>query len=80
MPQESLPTLYSVKEVAEAVRRSPYWLAQECRAGHIEHTLIGSSRFFTAEQAHAFIEAQKQPAVAAAAPSGRRSRSRRRSA
>lgn len=69
--------LLSAKEVGQLLGKSAFWVLEECKAGRIEHTLVGKTRCFTPAQYQAYVESQRQPAIAAA-PSGRRSRSRRR--
>jgi excisionase family DNA binding protein len=46
---------YTVAEVAKRLGVSSRWLADECRAGRIEHIHIARRRRFTAEQVGALI-------------------------
>jgi Helix-turn-helix domain len=43
-------TTYTIKEVAQRLRVSARWLADECRAERIEHVHIARQRRFTEEQ------------------------------
>jgi excisionase family DNA binding protein len=46
---------YTVSEVAKRLGVSSRWLADECRAGRIEHIHIARRRRFTAKQVDALI-------------------------
>lgn len=46
---------YTVSEVARRLGVSSRWLADECRAGRIEHVHIARRRRFTAKQVDALI-------------------------
>lgn len=41
---------YKVSEVAELIQVSARWLADECRAGRVEHVHIARKRRFTSAQ------------------------------
>jgi excisionase family DNA binding protein len=46
---------YTVSEIARRLGVSSRWLADECRAGRIEHIHIARRRRFTAKQVDALI-------------------------
>lgn len=46
---------YDIKEVARRIRVSARWLADECRAGRVEHVHIARKRRFTAAQVEALL-------------------------
>lgn len=50
-----LGTWFTVDEVAAKLRVSPRWLADECRAGRVEHVHMARQRFFTQEQVQTLV-------------------------
>jgi len=44
-----------VDEVAEQLRVSPRWLADQCRAEPVEHVHLARRRLFTARQVEALV-------------------------
>ncbi|GAA2369423.1 helix-turn-helix domain-containing protein [Dactylosporangium salmoneum] len=55
MPEEI--RYYDIPEVAKLIRVSARWLADECRAGRVEHVHIARKRRFTAAQVETLMAA-----------------------
>jgi hypothetical protein len=62
-PSASLPPLYSFDQVVQTYGLSMRSLMKDAYAKKFEHTHIGSSRYFTAEQLAAFLNARKITAM-----------------
>ena len=46
---------FTVEQVARRLKVSPRWLADECRAGRVEHVYIARQRRLTREQVEMLI-------------------------
>jgi predicted metal-dependent hydrolase len=71
----SLPDLYDLKEVSEALGMSERWLRERCKEG-AAHTRLGRKIRFTEEQYRALVdENATSPKVARSVTTGRGRRS-----
>ncbi|OJF13305.1 MerR family transcriptional regulator [Couchioplanes caeruleus] len=50
-----LPRLYTAAEVAEALRRSSWWVKEQARHRRIPHCWMGGSYLFTADHVAAIV-------------------------
>jgi hypothetical protein len=68
-----LPRLYTAAEVAEALRRSPWWVKDQARRRRIPHCLLGGSYLFTEEHVVAIVRVFEVQPIASADPAPRTS-------
>ena len=54
-PASDSEVFYTIDEVARRLRVSARWLADECRAGRVEHVHIARQRRFTKDQVDALV-------------------------